>query len=154
MQLHLTLSKQDVASQITTLINTHNGWQIKCSSQLILNSNVKYFVELNQNIVIGCIGLQYENTLNSKIIHLCVHNLYRKKGIGKKLVITAINNCLTNKINTNIRSTNFNSLYLFYRLGFTNESRFCIGSNQIVCVGKTLNKDVNNGIKVYNRNLY
>ena len=150
MQLHLTLSKQDVASQISTLINTYNGWQIKYSSQSILNSNVNYFVELNQNTVIGCIGLQRENNLNSKIIHLCVSSLYRKKGIGKKLVITAINNCTTNEINTNIRVTNFNSLYLFYRLGFTNKLRFCIGNNQILCVVKTLNKDIDNGIRVYN----
>ena len=94
MKLHLTLSEKDIASQITTLINTHNGWQIKYSSQTLLNSNINYFVELNQNLVIGCIGLQRENNLNSKIVHLCVHNLYRMKGIGKKLVTTAINNSL------------------------------------------------------------
>ncbi len=152
MNIHLTLSEQDIASQISTLINTYNGWQINYSTQSILNNNITYFVELNQNLVIGCVGLQFENNLNSKIVHLCVHNSYRKKGIGKKLIITAINNCKTNKINAQIRNTNFNSLYLFYRLGFTNESRFYIGQNLIICVSKTNNRGVvNNGINFYNR---
>ncbi|MBL0687597.1 MAG: GNAT family N-acetyltransferase [Sulfurospirillum sp.] len=150
MNLFLTVSEQNIASQIANLINTHNGWQINYNSQSILNSSIKYFVELNQNLIIGCIGLQYENTLNSRIIHLCVHNLYRRKGIGKKLVATAIDNCSTNKISTNIRNTNFNSLYLFYRLGFINESTFCIGHNQIICLAKTINKDINNGNTIYN----
>ena len=138
MNLFLTLSKQNIATQIATLLNTYNGWQIKCTATSILTNNVDYFVELNENLVIGCIGLQYENNLNSKIIHLCVHNLYRQKGIGKKLVLTAINNCKTNLINTNIRTTNFNSLYLFYRLGFMNKNIFYIGNNQIVCVSRSL----------------
>ena len=142
MKLHLTLSELDIASQIATLIDTYNGWQIKCSSQAILNSNVNYFVELHQNLVIGCAGLHYENALSSKLVHLCVHNLYRKKGIGKKLVTTLINNCPTNKISVNIRNTNFNSLYLFYRLGFINESSFYIGKNKIICVSKTTNKEI------------
>jgi len=138
MDLFLTLSKQDIALQIATLINKYNGWQITCKPSYILNSNIDYFVELNQNLVIGCIGLQHENNLNSKIIHLCVHDLYRKKGIGKKLILTAITNCKTNIINTNIRTTNFNSLYLFYRMGFLNKYMFNIGNNQMVCVSKSI----------------
>lgn len=150
MKLHLTLSKQEIASQIAILINTYNGWKISYNFQSILNSNINYFVELNQNLVIGCIGLQYENNLNSKIVHLCVHNLYRRKGIGKKLITTVINNCKTNEINTQIRNTNFNSLYLFYRLGFTNKSRFYIGQNLIICVSKTIGNVFNNGTIFYN----
>jgi len=150
VKLHLTLSKQEIASQIAILINTYNGWKISYNFQSILNSNINYFVELNQNLVIGCIGLQYENNLNSKIVHLCVHNLYRRKGIGKKLITTVINNCKTNEINTQIRNTNFNSLYLFYRLGFTNKSRFYIGQNLIICVSKTIGNVFNNGTIFYN----
>lgn len=138
MNLFLTLSKQDIALQIATLINKYNGWQITCRQHYILNSNIDYFVELNQNLVVGCVGLQYENNLNSKIIHLCVHDLYRRKGIGKKLVLSAINNCKANTINTNIRTTNFNSLCLFYKMGFLNKSLFYIGNNQMVCVSKTM----------------
>ena len=138
MNLFLTLSKQDIALQIATLINKHNGWQITCKPYYILNSNVDYFVELDQNLVIGCVGLQYENNSNSKIIHLCVHDSYRRKGIGKKLILTTINNCKTSILSTTIRTTNFNSLYLFYRAGFLNKSMFYIGNNQMVCVSKSI----------------
>jgi len=152
MKVHITLAKQDVALQISELINKHNGWQINYSAQSILNSNIDYFIELHQNLIIGCIGLQFKNNLNSKIVHLCVHDLYRKKGIGKKLITTAINNCKTNNISTQVRNTNFNSLYLFYRLGFINKHKFYIGQNLIICISKTINKGmVNNGINFYNK---
>ena len=117
-EFFVTLSNNEIATQIATLLNAQNKLYAYHTTDTIMNSMANYFVEINRDKVIGCTGLLIENRDLSKSFHTSVHPAYIRRGIATKLLMTAINNCNTKYIYGTIREDNVASIRLVSKLGW------------------------------------
>jgi ribosomal protein S18 acetylase RimI-like enzyme len=120
-QLYTVLTRDEIAAQIATLLNTYNRLERLHDIWTITTSAVDYFVELMGDKVVGCVGLSFEGQKRSTIKHLCVDPSARTKGLGKKLVSTAIKHCRSEYVFATVRPDNVPSLHVFMSLGFKAE---------------------------------
>jgi GNAT superfamily N-acetyltransferase len=117
-EFYITLSQQEIAKQIADLINKYNKLYTYHTDYSIVNSAADYFVEIVENKVVGCTGLLKEFPAMSKSYHTSVLPEYRRRGLGAKLLLTAMNNCQTPYIYGTIREDNTASLELVGKLGW------------------------------------
>lgn len=135
MAFYITLSEDSIAEQIALLLNQHNKLKKVHNVYSILNGTSDYFIETHLDRVIGCAAL--DDALyaeHSRIKHVCVAPEYRRMGIAKKVINTAINNCSTKYVYATIRQENLPSLNLWASLGFVYIKEMCNGF--IVTVGR------------------
>ena len=102
----LSLTKNNIASQIANLLNTGNQFYYTIMPYHILNNDIRYLIELDRDKVIGVIGLQVKNQYVTELKHLAVHSQYRGRGIGKKLLEMGIKFATTPYVYGIVRSTN------------------------------------------------
>lgn len=107
------------ALSISYILNKYNNLTVTHSPQTILNSNIKYFIDLNEfGEIICCCGLKPINLVSDKIVHLSTVEEYRKKGLAYNLVKYVINKSDKKIITMDIRHNNRASLTLATKLGF------------------------------------
>ena len=106
----LTIGASSVASQIADLINSGHQLLIKLSSHSVLGSQIKYIVELDEDKVIGVIGLEQQKINVTELKHLCVHPDYRNKGIGKKLLECGIRSATTRCVYGQVGADNITNI--------------------------------------------
>jgi len=117
-EFYVSVSKEEMATQIAKLINKYNQWYTKYTPEVIYVTPANYFVTLDVNRVIGCSASIKEYPTLSKIMHVCVVPEFRNKGIAKSLVELAIQNCDTDYVYMTIRKDNIPSLRMANSLGF------------------------------------
>ncbi len=113
----LTLSDRSISGQIAQLLNENNQLINFHNADTIYNDRCEYFIELCGNKVIGCVGLLRDRAMD-KIMHLSVHQNYRRIGIAKRLLHTALTNSNNTLIYASVREENKASLNLFHNHGF------------------------------------
>ena len=115
----LTVSKQDIAGQITELLRQGDQLFHNPSPNSILMNAIQYVVELDGAKVVGCIGLEikHPHTDMTELKHLCVHPDYRNRGLGLKLLKKGIEYAQTPYVFGTIRSTNEVNIRNNYRAG-------------------------------------
>lgn len=114
----LTITNKDITSQIATLLN--NGRQLYAiqTEASILNNNLKYIITLCGEKVIGVIGLEKKSSQITEIKHLCVHEDYRRKGLGLKLLKKSISYATTKFVYGTVREDNLSNINNNFRAGF------------------------------------
>lgn len=117
-EFYVTLSQQEIAKQVAVLLNNHNKLYRQHTPYSIMQSTADYFVEVMGDKVVGCTALLKEYPEMSKSYHTSVIPEHRRKGLGVKLLLTAINNCETPYIYGTIREDNYASLRLVEKLGW------------------------------------
>lgn len=117
-KFNTVLSNHEIAQQIANLLNQNNRLAILHNQGTILSNKVQYYIEFYGQIVSGCVGLIRQQNNMDKIVHLSVIPQFRGKGIGKRLILTALNNSTRDIIYMQIREDNIASLKLAESLGF------------------------------------
>jgi RimJ/RimL family protein N-acetyltransferase len=117
-EFYVSLSANEMSRQIATMINKYNRWYMNFSAMSIRLSTACYFVEVEGDRVVGCASYvpEYENI--TKVQHVCVLPTHRGRGIAKKLVTLAINNCPTEYVCMTIREDNLPSIRMAESLEF------------------------------------
>lgn len=116
-KFNIMLSEYLIATQIALLLNSNNKLKRQHNTYSIIKDSANYFIELQNNNIVGCIGLINEPTMD-RIIHLSVNNKVRKLGIGNKLLTHAINISKKDIIYMHVREDNTSSLNLAFKNGF------------------------------------
>jgi ribosomal protein S18 acetylase RimI-like enzyme len=117
-EFYVSVSEQDMAMQIADMLNRYNGWATRFSAQSLLMTPARYFVELENTIVVGCASHLKEYETLTKIQHICVLPSHRRRGIAARLTELAIDNSETEFVYMTIREDNAASLKLAISLGF------------------------------------
>ena len=134
---YTSLSKEEMAIQIATLLNQANRLTKVHSKVTILNSRSIYFVELCEEIVVGCVALTKVSSEHSMVHHASVRPDYRKKGVGKKLLSLAVNQCDTPMVYGRIREDNIPSLKMSFAVGFRAIRKEPKTNYNLILVGRT-----------------
>lgn len=138
-EFYLSMSNQDVAQQISSMINTYNRWYVSFNPVSIMVSTASYFIEVEGNRVVGCASKVKENDLLTKIQHVCVLPTHRNRGIAKKLVNLVISNCSTENVFMTIREDNFPSIRMAQSLGFNLVGRHWFRDHMTLTFGRRTN---------------
>lgn len=133
---YVSVSREEMAAQISVLINSYNKLYRRHSTWSVLHDNANYFVEVIANKVVGCAGTVKRYPTLSEIKHVCVAPEYRKKGMAKKLVELAIANCETEYVYMTIRNDNIPSLKMAESLGFVPVRKHWSVDHYVITVGR------------------
>lgn len=136
---YISISRDEIALQISTLINNHNKLCRKHTASSILRGGADYFVEVIGNKIIGCVGLFKKHITLSEIRHLCITPIHRRRGIAKNLITLAIANCDTENVYMVIRDDNIPSLITAKSLGFVPIKKDWRSDHYIITVGRKKN---------------
>jgi ribosomal protein S18 acetylase RimI-like enzyme len=117
-EFYVSVSENDMATQIVSMINQYNKWSTKFSAQSILMTPARYFVEIENSTVVGCVSCLTECETLSKIQHICILPSHRRKGLATRLTNIAIDNSETEYVYMTIREDNIASLNLAKHLEF------------------------------------
>lgn len=115
----LTLSPQNLAGQIASLINDGGQLRLHLSVHHILRSQTEYIVELDGQKVIGVIGLHKTGPRATELRHLCVRPEYRSRGLGRRLLEKGIENTKTEMVYGIVRRDNKVNVRNNLRVGMT-----------------------------------
>jgi len=113
----LTLSTNAVASQIAELINGGKQIWYCLTAFSILNGPVKFLIEVDQDKVVGVIGLEKKSNYVTELKYLCVHPDYRRRGIGKKMLCFGAKSAPTKFVYGTVRSDNYTNIKNNFRCG-------------------------------------
>jgi len=103
----LTISANDMASQIADLINSGKQLWYHLTSFSILNGPVKFLIEIDKDKIIGVIGLEQKSGCVTELKYLCIHPDYRKHGLGEKLLRLGASSAPTKFVYGTVRSDNY-----------------------------------------------
>lgn len=135
-EFYISLSNDQIADQISTLLNLYNRLYRTHTINSIKKSKSNYFIEIDKNIIIGCTGLIQESLVMSKIHHISVRPEARGKGVAKKLIHSALINCKTEHVYMTIREDNYVSLKLAQTFGFVFITKTWNKDHYIITVGR------------------
>lgn len=135
-EFYVALSAESMASQIAKMLNKYNRLYKSHTGWSISQEPIRYFVEVVGNRVIGCAGLMQEREDLSKILHVCVKPEYRKRGIAKKLIQVALDNCKTMLIYMTIREDNTASLRMAESMKFIPVNKYWSKDHNVVIMGR------------------
>lgn len=99
------------------------AWNIESIEKELSNKLAKYFVALDENKVIGFLGMWVVFD-EGDITNIAVHPEYRKQGIGNLLMDNLITLCKENNINSltlEVRQSNLPAQNLYKKHGFKEE---------------------------------
>jgi len=102
----LTIDAMGLARQIAALVTAGGQLHMKVTPHMVLNSGVKYLIELMGDSIVGVVGHELVRDNVSEIKHLCVHPSYRGRGLGKKLLSKAMVAAPTEYVFGLVRSNN------------------------------------------------
>lgn len=135
-EFYVSVPKGSMARQIATLINGYNKLHKRHTEYSVLASNVDYFVEIINDKVVGCAGVDKRYPTLSEIKHVCVAPSHRRQGVATKLIELAIANCETDYVYMSIRSDNVPSLMTAKTLNFVVVKRIPKRNYDLVIVGR------------------
>lgn len=133
---YVSISRDEMASQISALVNNHNRLYKRHTTFSILRNGADYFVEVIGNKVIGCAGLTKRHPTLSEIRHVCVAPSHRRRGIAKNLIALAIANCDTENVYMTIRDDNIPSLMTAKSLDFVPIRKDWRSDHYVIVVGR------------------
>lgn len=136
VEFYVSVSRNEMAQQIATLVNNYNKLYKRHTAFSILRDRASYFVEIIGNEVIGCVGLSKRHPDLSEIKHVCVSPLHRWKGIAKKLINLAIANCDTDYVYMTINERNLPSLVMAKSLDFILIGKNWHSDHYVITVGR------------------
>jgi ribosomal protein S18 acetylase RimI-like enzyme len=102
----LTVDAMGLARQIASLITSGGQLHMRVTPHMVLNSGVKYLIELMGSTIVGVVGYEVVRDNVAEIKHLCVHPSYRGQGLGKKLLSKAMAAAPTDYVFGLVRSNN------------------------------------------------
>lgn len=140
-QFILAENKFNIAQQIADMLNSYNRLYKYHDSTSIIGEAGNYFIEIEPGPttrVVGCIALVQEYPTLSKIKHLSVLEGYRERGIGKKLIQTALDHCVTKNIYMTVRKDNIKSWRLACSMGFLFIKESWSIDHQILVLGRSV----------------
>lgn len=137
-EFYVALSVEAMASQIAKMLNKHNRLYKSHTGWSVSNEPCKYFVEVVGDRVIACAGLVQEREDLSKIMHVCVEPEYRRRGLAKKLIQVALDNCKTMLIYMTIREDNRPSLRMAESMGFVKANQYWSKDHNVIIVGRKI----------------
>jgi len=135
---YTTVEEQSIAAQIADLLNASNKLRMKHSESSIMGSYADYFIELEGDRVVGCVAIQQINDYYSLLKHSSVAKSHRRRGIGKKLLIAAIQNCETPYVYARIREDNIASLKMSFSVGLKVIGKTRFHNYNLITVGKAV----------------
>jgi len=113
----LTMNANDIASQISELVN--NGKQVwyHLTAFSILNSPAKFLIEIDKDKIIGVIGLEQKNNYVTELKYLCIHPDYRRRGLGLKMLYLGAKSAPTKFVYGTVRSDNHTNIRNNFKCG-------------------------------------
>lgn len=135
---YVSLSAVNIASQIAALINSNNRLYKRHSDYSVLNAAGSYFIEVYGDRVVGCAQMIKEQHDLSKILHVSVDPAFRRRGIAKKLITTALDNCETMLIYMTIREDNQPSLRMAETMNFVFSGKYWSRDHNVYIMGRKL----------------
>ncbi len=127
-----TLADYEIAKQISSLINVHNGLSLKRRSVDIIESRINYVVETHGKFVIGAAGIDKVSFVFSEIKHLVVRPEWRRKGVGQFVAKRALGQVATPLAYCTIHVNNKASIKLFENLGFSKVEQYPADGHEVV----------------------
>src|ERR1700730_7319236 len=79
------ISKEQ-AGQIAELLNTRNELTKKYTAEEVIKAADNYLLELDKDVVIGCVEVKKMQWYQWEIRHLCVSKAHEGHGMGTRLV--------------------------------------------------------------------
>ena len=136
-EFYVSLSVEEMASQIASLLNKHNKLYKKHKESTIIgNAETNYFVEVVHNTVIGCVGSVRKSERVTELKHVCVDPAYRRRGIASKLSNLAIANCSTEFVSMSVREDNKASLNMAKSMGFIQLKKHWSVDHYVITLGR------------------
>lgn len=135
-EFYISVLKYNIAEQIANMLNHYNRLLTLYTPELVLNGEEKYFIELDHEKVIACVAVRQQNEQITKLSHLCVVPEKRNRGIAKKLLNFAIQQCKTPYVYGTVREDNHASLAVVKQLGFVYVSREWAKTHYLIMVGR------------------
>jgi ribosomal protein S18 acetylase RimI-like enzyme len=135
---YTSLSAQETAGQIATLLNANNKLTVRHTTNSILSSGASYFVDIMAGKVVGCDAIIKINELFTRQFHLCVHPEFRRRGIARKLKEAALRNVTTPYVYVTIREDNKASIGLNLKMGFIPVRRTWASDHYVVMLCKLM----------------
>lgn len=127
-----TISDEEMALQISGLLNKHSKLSMVYSPEHIYNERNSYIVETIGQIVVGCVQVEKQAYALSEIKHLVVRPEMRGRGIARSLVGAALNFSATPLAYATIRKENLSSQAVFRACGFINASYYTTGDRDLL----------------------
>ena len=113
------IKQAELAAQVANLVNTYNDLLYRVSVARVMGGPVAYLVEMDGDVVAGCVGLKKLRRKDwYEIGHLCVHPAYRGKRLARVLVEAAYDHIPTGKAWCTIVESNVPSIKTFLNCGF------------------------------------
>lgn len=137
----LTVSYEDLVAQVTNLVNRGGQLKYYLTQESVKYSPVKYLIELHKDRVIGTIGLHQHNSKVTELKHLCVHQDYRRQGLGKKLLEKGVKAAHTEFVYGAVRSDNFTNIRNNIRIGMVPIGKKTKGRYSIIVFVRRTNSD-------------
>lgn len=131
------LPDYDIAKQVSSLINIHNGLSLKRRSVDIIESRINYVVETHGKFVIGAAGIEKVSFVFSEIKHLVVRPEWRRKGVGQFVAKRALEQVPTPLAYCTIQVSNKASIKLFENLGFRRAEQYPADGHDVVLLTRT-----------------
>lgn len=128
----ITVSSHDLAAQAASLINKGGQLRHTLTAYSVLNSSVRYLIELDRHVLIGIIGLDVRNPKVTELKHLCVHTDYRNRGVGRKLLERGIAAASTDLVYGLVRSDNIVNIRNNLRVGLIPVGKKLVGNHSLI----------------------
>lgn len=135
-EFFVSLSKEKMAHDIASMLNSFNKLYKVHTVQTILSDNTDYFVEVDGGKVVACVGLKKREPQLSELRHLCVVPSKRRLGLAGNLILLAMSNCSTDYVYMTIREDNIPSLKLAKSLGFVFVDKKWRLDHNVITVGR------------------
>lgn len=133
---YISISRESMALQIAAMINSNNKLYKKRTKKSIMEDKADYFVEIIDGQVAAVAGTSKRDSNLSEIKHVCVVPAHRRKGLAKKLVSLAINNCCTDYVFMTIGENNEASLAMARSLNFVYVKKYWNIDHYVITVGR------------------
>ena len=137
----LSVGQQELSSDIASLITSGRQIEYHLSANSIIRNHTRYMVELDGPKVIGVIGIEQVHPKVSELKHLCVHQDYRRRGIGKRLLERAANAATTEFVYGLVRSDNATNIRNNLRIGMKPIGKKRGRRGYLICFARRRNGD-------------
>jgi len=134
----MTLSAEEIAQQVATLLNTHNQLKSQYNAHTVMAIRGAYFVDIIGGQVVGCSAILRENAEVTRQFHLCVHPDFRRRGIARKLKLAGLRNVSTPYVYVTIREDNVASINLNTSTGFTLVKKDWAHNHYVLTLGRMM----------------
>jgi len=109
------------AEQVAALLNERNHLTVKYTAEKVRDEAEAYLLEIDNDVVVGCVEVRYVQWYQWEIRHLSVRSSHEGKGLGKRLIQQAEERALgggARIVQCTIRVGNIASEESFRRSGY------------------------------------